>query len=1006
MPGLAARLALVLALLLLPTLANADPFVWIEGEDATESSFNQHSWYSDVQLNLLSPGSPAEGGAGGAWLAHFRNDSEPVEARWSFELEEGGRHVLWLRCGAYRTALEVRVDEGEYKPVDLDNHHREVINLVRPKLDVRFLGWVKVGTFELDAGAHSVEVRLLPHPAWAEKPQIYGGVDAFCLSTDGTWAPSGALKPGNEPQPAPEAWFAYQPGDDAFSEASIIDLSHLLDRPAGGRGWLQPDGDSLSFADGTPARLFGLNVTPAGTAELQERQAHLYAKHGVRIVRQHTVQNLVGLARKAQDGTWSLDPAGLARLDRWFATLKEQGLYMAWSVFYPHVITEDDGYDPALFAELEDRRGHGKSTSGVVNFMTELQDSEWRYLKLLLEHTNSHTGLRYADDPALAMIEVHNEDCLFWHAPLNTLAKGEDMPLHTARLQEMWAGWLAGRYADDGALLAAWGPTGQGSRPGDSLSNEAMPIYGAWQFHADGPAQAKHEKRRAGDFMRFLAETQRSYYLKRRERIRSTGFGGLVVSTAWKAGGPSAHVANLWADSALDAIDRHRYHGGGEGGHGIAEGEVKNEAQVDAPGTGILSAALEQWEGKPFVMTEWSSRPPNQWKAETMPLMVFYGMGLHGMDMIFHFAATKPWMRGGWPGQHSYVSETPHYLGQLPALALAVHRGDIAEGDVVATRRLPLDKAFSGVDPLTEDPSLSFQGAESLDVPARVAAMGRVTLSAAGDASPAERADWSSFSDPETGAIRSTTDELLWFEDEGLVLVRAERTQGIIGRGAGRKLTLPAFEVELGRPFAVLIFSSLDDLPLIESSHILVTALARDRQTGARYSADGGRLTSVGGPPLLLEPVQARITYLGPAIVSAVTADFYGVPTGVAVEREGNSFTMDGRAQSFYLEIRTEAQPPQPPDQRPVTDSGTPGIAEPAPGADASDSTGEADRGPGAEPGSGMPVSAPDVAPPELETEEGSGSSGGCAPYPMPSWLGLVVLFALLALVRRRIQWR
>ena len=42
----------------------------------------------------------------------------------------------------------------------------------------------------------------------------------------------------------------------------------------------------------------------------------------------------------------------------------------------------------------------------------------------------------------------------------------------------------------------------------------------------------------------------------------------------------------------------------------------------------------------------------------------------------------------------------------------------------------------------------------------------------------------------------------------------------------------------------------------------LITALARDRQTGSRYNAARDRLEAVGGPPLLLEPVQANPTII------------------------------------------------------------------------------------------------------------------------------------------------
>ena len=75
------------------------------------------------------------------------------------------------------------------------------------------------------------------------------------------------------------------------------------------------------------------------------------------------------------------------------------------------------------------------------------------------------------------------------------------------------------------------------------------------------------------------------------------------------------------AASLMGAIDRHRYAGGGEGGHGIATGEVSTFSHLDQPGTGILEAGFEQVEDKPLILTEWTQSPPNQWKAEIAPLV-------------------------------------------------------------------------------------------------------------------------------------------------------------------------------------------------------------------------------------------------------------------------------------------------------------------------------------------------------------------------------------------------
>ena len=63
-----------------------------------------------------------------------------------------------------------------------------------------------------------------------------------------------------------------------------------------------------------------------------------------------------------------------------------------------------------------------------------------------------------------------------------------------------------------------------------------------------------------------------------------------------------------------------------------------------------------------------------------------------------------------------------------------------------------------------------------------------------------------------------------------------------------------------------LLFTPLDDQPLVESKHILITAMARDAQTDTRYSADGTQLLDAGRPPLMMEPVQATLTFKGPPI--------------------------------------------------------------------------------------------------------------------------------------------
>ena len=934
----------------------APAFLWIEGETPARTTFNRHNWYccTGVRRDLLSPGEP--GGRAGDWLAHYANDGLVAEAEYRVITSEGGPYTLWVRTSDFTVRMWYRVDNGARVAIDTEGDRREHLRLLAPDMiDIRFIAWIRAGAVDLLPGQHRLTFGLEGHPARQGGREVHGGIDALCL-VNFPWTPTGALKPDlDPPRPGPADWYPLIPSDDRFSAESITDVGGLLHKPAGMHGPVRRVADRLSFADGTPAKFWGVTASMSTTPEVQARQARYYAKHGINLVRLHPVQSVVGvLETDPQSGRRRLNPERLDRLDRWFATLKEHGIYMAWSPFYPHVITPADGYPTDLYAELADANAWnlppgttGKSSSGYVNFMPQLQSAEWAWLEPLLEHTNPYTGFRYADDPALAILEVHNEDSVFWHYPLNALESGRDgsraIPRHQAELRRLWSVWLRGRYASDAALLAAWGPPGQGSRSGDSLGNPGMPIYGAWEMAADGPSRNNAEKQRLGDFIRFLAETQRAYFARRGQEVRGVGFAGVTVSTAWQAGGPAATLANVWTDDALDMIDRHRYFGGhaeaGQSPHRIVAGAVRNETHLAQPATGILGAGFEQVEDKPFMLSEWTQSPPNQWKAEIAPLFAFYGMGLNGWDASTHFHASLPRMGGGWPDDmNSYVTETPHFIGQFPALARAIYRGDIAEGAPAAGRRLEVGDIFRGVDAITaHTPSGGWgsAGPGDLVTPPEALAMGRVTVKTADGLARSTRADWDALWDRAEGTVRSTTGELGWDFRTRIVTVASPRTQAVIGFAGGRTFDLPGVRADVTTPFVSLIFTSLDDRPIAQSAHILITALARDRQTGASYSADGSRLEEVGGPPLLLEPVQARITFKGAAITSARAVDIDGVPRAVEVERSGNTIAIDGRYATYYYEVRREVVPANPSSAPPPSITATPTRVPPTATADA-----------------------------------------------------------------------
>ena len=151
------------------------------------------------------------------------------------------------------------------------------------------------------------------------------------------------------------------------------------------------------------------------------------------------------------------------------------------------------------------------------------------------------------------------------------------------------------------------------------------------------------------------------------------------------------------------------------------------------------------------------------------------------------------------------------------------------------------------------------------------------------------------------------TGELVWDYGEERVQVRGPKTQALLGRFEGASTDLPSVRVsDVKTPMMSTIFTPLDDQPLASSRHILITAMARDKQTGAKYSDDGTKLITAGTAPLLMEPVQATLKFAGTKPVSITPCDHYGFPVSgksVPVAADG-SFVIDGTYRAYYYELR------------------------------------------------------------------------------------------------------
>ncbi len=856
--------------------------IWVEGEDAETRDVSKHNWYDagDVAKEAMS---------GKEWLSHYGDKAG--SAKYSFTAKKDSDVVLWLRCNPFQAKIEYKLDGADFKPLDTSEGSIRDYLKVSKNPDHRFLAWARAGAMKLTAGKHTLELKLdggISHST---------AIDCFVFA-NAEFIPSGAQKPTvSSGTVSPDAWFRVVADVDQFSDKSLIDMSKLIPAPAGQFGFLKREGKELKFEKGDqPVKFWGIcaGCNTGETSAQMAVRAHYYAKHGINMIRQHPLFGILGPLKNGQ-----FDAKALDGWDRWFAALKNQGIYMTWSIFYPLRITDADGYPPELLKELDFNPGDKTyGTYGMATFSRKLQDLEIAYAQVILNHVNPYTKLAYKDDPALAVLEVHNEDCVFFHNPLSGLANPQTKtPLHAKMLRQMFCEWAKKAYGTDDALQKAWGTK-------DTLANGELPLYATWQMT---PARTNVDsKAKLGAFIHFLTDMEREFYDRRMKEYRDAGYKAVTITTAWFTE-TLAQPANLYCDSAADLIDRHNYFGGGVGGHGISAGKVNNDTHMRSPGGGILSSGFFQMEDRPFSLTEWTSCPPNQFKAEIAPLFAFYGMGLQGWDASYHFASGATRIGDGWPGLSSYCTDTPHYIGQFPALAYALYKGHIKEAPLAAARRLKMDELFTGDDPLGE--AAAAGGGNGFDqkqttgvqTPNEVLAIGRVTVSFDGKAP--EKTDWSKYWNKEKKTVASMTGELNWDYGNRIVTLTAPKTQAVIGFAGGSTQELPGATVAVKTPFVSLIFTPLDDKPLAESASILITAMAEDKQSNTQYNADGTQLIAIGGPPLLMEPVQATITLKGAAPKTVEVLDIYGVPNGKQVKTSGNAFTIDGTYKTYYYHV-------------------------------------------------------------------------------------------------------
>jgi hypothetical protein len=642
----------------------------------------------------------------------------------------------------------------------------------------------------------------------------------------------------------------------AMEAHSPVDVSFLLDAPAGKRGLIRLKDGHLATGDGERIRLWGVNITDwsKGSRQIPSKEdaplwAATLARFGVNCVRFQflDLEAPRGLIAPGRDDTRSLDADQVDREDFFIWQLEKRGIYIDFNLLVGRPFKAGDGVQDA--AALHEG---AKGTSLFDRRMIELQKE---YAQELLAHRNPYSGVEYTHDPGVALVEINNENAI-------DIGYRPPSPFYANELTQLYNQWLAGHCS--AAQIAAL-------RQMAGVGEQAQVPLMAWRGQA---ASAPPERFDAE--AEFYNDLERDYFREMQTYLKQTlGLESLVIDTADHSHSNSGYpILKAEAESGADGIDGHTYweHPGVY---------ARKSPMVDDPfNSTVEELSRSAIEGKPYTVSEVNEPFPNDYAGEGIPILAAYG-ALQDWDAILWYTF-EPKEDPKWQpyvGDPFDISLDPVKMPELAAGALLFLRGDVKTAAQTLARTYTAEQVYASMLlPETDRPYFTpgFPPALPLEEEMRIGSFdGPATQAFA--AAPAD--------DP----IHSDTGELAWYHGApgtGMVMVDSPRTQALIGFQKAHRSVDSNFEVEVENDFCTVQLSSLDAEPIARADRMLLVAGGRVENTGQRWNSAGTAVTNWGDSPTLIEPVRGTLLlrHLAPAQAAELQAiDGAGQPLGAPV---------------------------------------------------------------------------------------------------------------------------
>lgn len=703
----------------------------------------------------------------------------------------------------------------------------------------------------------------------------------------------------------------------------LLNLRFLNEETAGSHGFIRLSDDGESFMAGDqPMRFWPVN---SGAGDMNdeelERHAAFLAQMGVNMIRYHGSINPAGKGTDIYD----TDRKEINNIWRVVAAMKKQGIYTTISPFWPH-----NGHMGGWLPKEWGIEGYSDKDDlwGVMYFNDRLQDAYKAWVRVLYTEKNPYTGVALKDEPAVGIIQIMNEDGVFFWTMQNM------KPALKKMVQAKYTTWLQKRYGTLANAFAAWG---KASLAGDDLKSKVADLYTTF----DMTQEAQGDKAiRLRDQVEFYADTQFDFYKNIHDFYKNVlGCKQIINAENWTTASPSRlHDLERWTNTSNEVLAINRYYDPGHygensgwridpGHHYMGLSALKNPQK--------LPINVKQVAGHPFVMTESGWNLPHKYSAEG-PFLISTIESITGFDAYYWFAAEgvdysrDPYFEftkdaQGRRAMNRWTCSVPGVIGQFPANALLYRLGYIKPGEVAVHEEKTMDQLWNRtLSPIVEetnfDPNRDTQNkqgqASSSEVTPLAFLTGKVEAVYGGDATKTfihpKLNQWVNLN---TKTIQSSSGEMVWDYAKGVCQVNSAKAKGVCGFIAGGKFDLGKVSITSQNNYAAIWVVAMDNMDIERSKKVLIQVGTVYQPTGwkeeeVNFKGDnqdlhGFKITDTGRMPWQADDTRVTVELANSGLKKASLLDAAGYVVGNVDLKKGKgkiSLTLPANAMYVMVE--------------------------------------------------------------------------------------------------------